>query len=74
MTVLYFLGIKPKLADREYWSEHRCPICLASPNLRAIVRNGAVAEHGCPLCGTEFLCEADKDGVHFFPPGTTLIA
>ena len=72
--VLYFLGIKPKLEDGQYWSKHRCLICPDKPNLRAIVRDGEVAEHGCPLCGTTYPCEAGKDGVHFFPPGTTIIA
>jgi hypothetical protein len=73
MPILYFLGIKPKLEDGVQWSHHRCPICPDRPNLRAVIRNGEVAEHGCPLCGKDFLCEVDKQGVHFFPPGTIVI-
>lgn len=74
--VLYFMGIKPTLADGTYSSDVRC-LCLTQANLRAVVRAGAVVEAGCPVCKREYPCEVTKVGsrveIGFFPPGTVVI-
>lgn len=76
-TVLYFLGMKPKLEDGTHSSDVRCD-CLTQANLRAIVRNGRVVDAGCPVCGKQHACEVTigcggRGEISFFPPGITIL-
>jgi hypothetical protein len=75
--VLYFLGVRPRLADGVCATGTRC-LCPARANLQAEVRNGEIVFAGCPVCRREWPCEVTAVGgradVGFFPPGTVVIA
>ena len=67
MAAIYFMGIKPEMADGPRPCDKRCT-CPAQPNITVEVVNGDPRAY-CPVCGKEFvvLVETDWEGVHLNP-------